>query len=197
MSARDLIAEGRRLLAAATPGPFAVLDDNGAFAHLQSLHRLAPGKDGWRERIASNMQSANAAWTAWLLNNGPALLDLVDSLGAVIPPPAAEGSRPGGEAAATPLAAPRRDVPDEDAATERRWRRALLLIRRDGCIYRTVCWATPDRARVDWCPACIADHALDPDSSSPETSAPGDEAARPEPSRDGDSGGSGRATSSP
>lgn len=75
---RDLIAEGRRRQADATPGPFAVSEDNGVFAHMQSLHRLAPGKDGWRERVASNMRSKDAAVAAWALNNLPALLDALE-----------------------------------------------------------------------------------------------------------------------
>lgn len=90
MTDPDLIAEGQRLLAAANPGPYAVLDDNGAFAHLQSLYRIE--KDGWRERIASNMQSANAEWAAWLLNNGPVLLDGLETARARVAE--LEGERP-------------------------------------------------------------------------------------------------------
>jgi len=70
--ADNVIAEGRFLHDNATPGPYEVTADNGMFAHLQSLYRVP--KDGWRERFASNMQSRNAAWTAWLLNNGELLL---------------------------------------------------------------------------------------------------------------------------
>lgn len=77
MADRDLIAEGLRLRDAATPGPYEVLEDNGSFAHLQSLYRIP--KDGWRERVGSNMQSRNATWMAWLLNNGPALLAALEA----------------------------------------------------------------------------------------------------------------------
>ncbi|MBF6538201.1 hypothetical protein IU418_13405 [Nocardia farcinica] len=75
---RDLTTDLRQLLAAATPGPFTVSDDTGVFANLQSLHRLAPGKDGWRERVASNMRSADAALIAGVLNHLPVLLDALD-----------------------------------------------------------------------------------------------------------------------
>lgn len=75
---RDLTTDLRQLLAAATPGPFTVASDTGAFANLQSLHRLAPGKDGWRERVVSNVRSADAALIAGVLNALPVLLDALD-----------------------------------------------------------------------------------------------------------------------
>jgi hypothetical protein len=53
--------------------------------------------------------------------------------------------------------------------------------------------------RLRECRACAERYGrghLFPTPSSPETPAPGDEAARPEPSRDGDTG-SGRASTSP
>ncbi|WP_229434726.1 hypothetical protein [Nocardia farcinica] len=75
---RDLTTDLRQLLAAATPGPFTVSSDSGVFANLQSLHRLAPGKDGWRERVVSNVRSADAALIAGVLNALPVLLDALD-----------------------------------------------------------------------------------------------------------------------
>lgn len=77
---RDLLAEWRRLYAAATPGPFAVASGSGVFANLQSLHRLVPGKDGWRQRVATNMLRADAALYARMLNDLPALIAAVDAL---------------------------------------------------------------------------------------------------------------------
>lgn len=75
---RNLTTDLRQLLAAATPGPFTVSSDSGVFANMQSLHRLAPGKDGWRERVASNVRSADAALIAGVLNALPVLLDALD-----------------------------------------------------------------------------------------------------------------------
>ncbi|WP_343466376.1 hypothetical protein AAI421_14575 [Rhodococcus aetherivorans] len=70
------IAEGRRLLDAATPEPFVVSDDNGVFAHVQSLYRIE--KDGWKERVASNMRTTDAELIVWARNNLPALLDRLE-----------------------------------------------------------------------------------------------------------------------
>jgi len=131
-------------------------------------------------------------------NVDPADFEPESPLDAVTPPAAVEGGTHPEGSGVTPRAVETQGASQSgeeliDAETERRWRRALLLIRREGCIFTTVCRENPDRRRVDWCPACVADHALDPTPSSPETPAPGGEAARPEPSA-GDHDGSGRAS---
>lgn len=85
-----------------------------------------------------------------------------DSLGAV--PPAAEGGRPGGEAAVPP-AAPRRDMPDEQTAAMRRWYDALFQIADNPCSNGDPAVACPDEFGSDrkrWCSYCIAADALNP-----------------------------------
>lgn len=128
-----------------------------------------------------------------------------DSLGAV--PPAAEGGRPGGDGSG-PLAAPRRDMPDTaciaapvEWETARRWRDALAWISRGMCHefdYSTC--ASAELPFVQWCDHCMAYAVLrgaEPPDSSPQPDPLRSEAARPEPSRDGDLGGPGRATNFP
>ncbi|MCC3333523.1 hypothetical protein [Nocardia abscessus] len=84
------------------------------------------------------------------------------SLGAV--PPAAEGGRPGGDGSG-PLAAPRRDMPDEQTAALRRWYDALFLIASNPCSNGDPAVACPDEFGADrkrWCSYCIAADALNP-----------------------------------
>lgn len=75
MPDRDLIAEGRRLLATATPGPLEVANRAGIFVELHSLHRLAPGKDGYREIIGRGLPLADAGLFVHLRNTYGELLD--------------------------------------------------------------------------------------------------------------------------
>ncbi|MGW4718915.1 hypothetical protein [Nocardia sp. NPDC004260] len=100
-----------------------------------------------------------------------------DSLGAVTPLPAAEGGRPGGDGSG-PLAAPRRDVPDEEAVAVRRRYDALFQIADHPCSNGDAAFSCPDLpiGWAEWCSYCIAFDALNP-SSSPAGSGPGGEAA--------------------
>ncbi|MGW4715540.1 hypothetical protein [Nocardia sp. NPDC004260] len=119
-----------------------------------------------------------------------------DSLGAVTPLPAAEGGRPGGEAAVPP-AAPRRDVPDEQTAAMRRWYDALFQIADNPCSNGDAAFSCSDLpiSRAEWCSYCIAYDALNP--SSPAGVSPGGEVAHPESPSAGDHGDSGCAPNFP
>jgi hypothetical protein len=125
-----------------------------------------------------------------------------DPLGTVLPPAAAEGgAHPEGSGelqrtAVETRGASRSGEPVMDSGTEWRWRRALLRICRDGCSNGDAAFACPDLPlfRSGWCASCIAYVALYPPTSSPQPDPLRREAARPEPSRDGDLGGPGRAT---
>jgi hypothetical protein len=106
--------------------------------------------------------------------------DSPDPLGTVTPP-AAEGGRPGGEAAAP--AAPRRDMPSEiewpeplppervwvfpepfDREVAQRWRDALKRIADNPCSHGDAAFSCPDLpiGRAEWCSSCIAYEALNP-----------------------------------
>lgn len=80
------------------------------------------------------------------------------------------GAHPGGEIRGAALHLPR-GVPLPraeriNAATERRWRRALQLISADGCqkyVYDVgCCCVNPELCNQDWCLPCVAHLALDP-----------------------------------
>jgi hypothetical protein len=187
MSDRELIEQGRRFLMKATQGNWWVTPFGDVYAGDGS---------GTDLMVVESASPQDGALIVWMRNNLPTLLDRLDSLGAV--PPAAEGGRPGGDGSG-PLAAPRRDMPDEQTAAIRRWYDALFAIAQSPCSNGDPAVACPDEFganRKRWCSYCIAADALNPPDSSPQPHPLRSEAARPEPSRDGDTG-SGRASTSP
>ncbi|MET8430107.1 hypothetical protein [Nocardia sp. NPDC004860] len=75
MPDRDLITEGRQRLAAAAPGPFQIASREGIFTDLHSLHRLLPGKDGYREVVARGVRIPDAELFVFMANRFGPLLD--------------------------------------------------------------------------------------------------------------------------
>ncbi|WP_433568114.1 hypothetical protein ACQP1O_42940 (plasmid) [Nocardia sp. CA-151230] len=80
----ELIADGRAKLAAAVPGPFQIASREGIFTDLHSLHRLLPGKDGYREVIARGMRIPDAELFVYMANRFGLLLDQLEQANARI-----------------------------------------------------------------------------------------------------------------